>query len=40
MPRARKVPAQYDLEDLEQDLGTIYGLGVSKANQKGSTGAE
>ena len=21
--RARKVPAQYDLEDLEQDLGTI-----------------
>ncbi len=23
--RARKVPAQYDLEDLQQDLGTIHG---------------
>ena len=23
--RARKVPAQYDLEELQRDLGTIYG---------------
>lgn len=23
--RARKVPAQYDLDDLQRDLGTIYG---------------
>ena len=39
--RARKVPAQYDIEDLERDLGTIHGsLGVSKAEQKGATGAE
>ena len=33
--RARKVPAQYDLEDLERDLGTIHGsLGVSRAEQR------
>ena len=39
--RARKVPAQYDLEDLERDLGTIHGsLGVSRAEQKGASGAE
>ena len=37
--RARKVPAQYDLEDLERDLGTIRGsLGVSRADPKGATG--
>ena len=30
--RARKVPAQYDLEDLERDLGTIReSLEVSRA---------
>ena len=39
--RARKVPAQYDLEDLERDLGTIHGSrGVSRAEQKGATRAE
>ena len=33
--RTRKVPAQYDLEDFERDLGTIHGsLGVSKAEQR------
>ena len=39
--RARKVPAQYDLEDLERDLGTIRGsLDVSRAEQNGATGTE
>ncbi len=39
--RARKAPAQYDLEDLERDLGTIHGsLGVSRAEQKETAGAE
>ena len=39
--RARKAPAQYDLEDLERDLGTIRGsLGVPRAEQKGTAGAE
>ena len=33
--RTRKVPAQYDLEDLERDLGIIHGsLGVSRAEQR------
>ena len=33
--RARKVPAQYDLEDLERDLGIIHGsLGVSRAESR------
>ena len=35
--RARKVPAQYDLEDLERDLGIIHGsLGVSRAESAAS----
>lgn len=39
--RARKVPAQYDLEDLERDLGTIRrSLGVSRAEPKGAAGSE
>ena len=39
--RARKVPAQYDLEDLERDLGTIRrSLGVSRAQPKGAAGSE
>ena len=38
--RARKVPAQYDLEDLERDLGTIRrSLGVSRAEPKGAAGS-
>jgi len=38
---ARKAPAQYDLEALERDLGTICGsLGVPRAEQKGTAGAE
>ena len=39
--RTRKMPAQYDPEDLEGDLGTISeNLGVSRAEQKETTGAE
>ncbi len=39
--RARKVPAQYDLEDLERDLGTIRrSLGVSRAEPKGAAGSD
>ena len=39
--RARKVPAQYDLEDLERDLATIHrSLSVTEAEPKGTAGAE
>ncbi|MDE0166972.1 MAG: UPF0175 family protein [Bryobacterales bacterium] len=39
--RARKAPAQYDLEDLERDLVTIHrSLSVTEAKQKGTAGAE